>query len=304
MEQKTIFPVFSAPETALDRASLQTRPEPGQILLCEPTFFDVIDTKNPFMDSHIGGIDKNLARSQWQALKITYENLDIPVHLIPPGNGLEDMVFTANQVLPFIDKDGRKSILLSKMRHASRQKEIPHFEQWFKQQGYTIYTLPVTATAADSQCFEGQGDAIWHPERKLLWGGFGARTDESVYNLISQLIEAPIAKLHLPHPNFYHLDTCFCALSPTAVMIYPDAFDQAGIALIKHYFPTVVEVSEAEAFNFVCNSVAIGSHVIMQKNSPQAKSQLEKLGFSCLEVDTSEFMKSGGSVFCLKMLIY
>ena len=34
------------------------------------------------------------------------------------------------------------------------------------------------------------------------------------------------------------------------------------------------------------------------------ESPRRRAGFTPIEVDTSEFMKSGGSVFCLKVMIY
>ena len=36
----------------------------------------------------------------------------------------------------------------------------------------------------------------------------------------------------------------------------------------------------------------------------EANAKLRSAGFNVVEVDTSEFMKSGGSVFCLKMMVY
>jgi N-dimethylarginine dimethylaminohydrolase len=43
---------------------------------------------------------------------------------------------------------------------------------------------------------------------------------------------------------------------------------------------------------------------VLQKGSASACADLRRLGFKPVEVDTSEFMKSGGSVFCMKQVVY
>jgi N-dimethylarginine dimethylaminohydrolase len=65
-------------------------------------------------------------------------------------------------------------------------------------------------------------------------------------------------------------------------------------------------VSRREATDyFACNAHALdGKTVIMQRGAREAVSRLGALGFRVVEVDTGEFLKSGGSVFCLKMMIY
>ncbi|MEZ5013232.1 MAG: hypothetical protein R2794_02985 [Chitinophagales bacterium] len=46
------------------------------------------------------------------------------------------------------------------------------------------------------------------------------------------------------------------------------------------------------------------SAAIIQKNNPVSLNILQHSASTVLEADTSEFMKSGGSVFCLKMMYY
>jgi N-dimethylarginine dimethylaminohydrolase len=283
--------------------SIPTRRETDTLLMCDPVHFEVKDVKNPFMEGHIGQVDRQTAREQWWELKRTFERLGYAVLVVPGVENLEDMVFTANQVLVGEDEQGQPYIVLSRMRHTSRQREVPHFRQWFGARGYRILELP-HQPGADACYFEGQGDAIWHPGRRLLWGGYGQRTELEAYELLSGTLGVPVVVLRLVQDKFYHLDTAFCALSEDAVMIYPPAFDQTGVELVRYYFKQVVEVDEADADNFACNAVALGGKVILQKGSQQTCRKLREIGFDPVEVDTGEFMKSGGSVFCLKMGIY
>jgi len=54
-----------------------------------------------------------------------------------------------------------------------------------------------------------------------------------------------------------------------------------------------------------CNAAAfLRRTVVIQQGSERINRKLRALGYEVLEVDTSEFMKSGGSVFCMKMYLF
>jgi N-dimethylarginine dimethylaminohydrolase len=152
--------------------------------------------------------------------------------------------------------------------------------------------------------FEGHGDAIWHPGKQLLWLGYGNRTEARAGELLSTMLDVPVVMLQLATPTFYHLDTCFAALDQQTVLIYPRAFSDESLRLIKRFFANVIEVSEKDAFNFAGNAVALKRNVILQKGSSETVRDLRLAGFQPIEVDTSEYMKSGGSAFCMKMMVY
>jgi N-dimethylarginine dimethylaminohydrolase len=287
----------------LTLGSVASRKETDAILMCDASNFEVKDVKNLFMQGQIDAVDKEKAGAQWSGLKRVFEECGYAVQVIPSRPGLEDMVFTANQVLVGQDDQSRPYVVASHMLHPSRRAEVPFFRDWFAGRGYRIVELPVEHDATPLH-FEGQGDAIWHPAKKLLWGGYGHRTRLESYDILSGMLAVPVVVLRLANEKFYHLDTAFCALDENTVMIHAPAFDQTGLALIRHYFKQVLEVGEADANNFACNALALGKKVVLQKGSQDTCGKLCKLGFEPVEVDTSEFMKSGGSVYCLKMGIY
>jgi N-dimethylarginine dimethylaminohydrolase len=286
---------------ALDLASVPARPEPARVLMCTPDFFDVVDVKNTFMEGNVGHVDRAEARLEWEALRRTFEGAGHEVVTIEGDPGLEDMVFCANQVLPGVWPDGRPYVALSHMHFPSRQREVASFRRWFAERGYDVVELP-----PDAGDFEGMGDAIWHPGKQLLWGGHGQRTSLGAYEALSERLGVPVIALELVHPSFYHLDTAFCALAPDAVMAFPGAFTGEGRALIERVFPRVIEVGEREAANhFACNAHALdGRTVVIQRGATETVASLRTAGFAPVEVETREFMKSGGSVFCMKMMIY
>ena len=286
----------------IELSSLPARPAMDAILMCDPSHFEVKDVKNAFMDGNVAAVDPAMAKRQWQELAATFKRLGHPVAVQPSAPGLEDMVFTANQMfVGFSPKLGAYAVP-GRMRYPSRRREVQHFRAWFQERGYRILELPVTD--GESLFFEAHGDAIWHPGRQLIWGGYGQRTAQRAYELLSGLLAVPVVTLSLPTEKFYHLDTAFSPLDEESVLIYPGAFDADGLALIRHYFKNVVAMTEADADNFAGNALALGKKVVLQRGSTDTCRQLSELGFEPVEVDTGEFMKSGGSVFCLKLAYY
>lgn len=284
-----------------DFSAIPPRVDPERVLMCTPDHFDVVDVKNAFMEGRAGTVDRARARSQWEALAGVFRSLGRDVAVVEGVEGLEDMVFCANQMLPDLDADNRPYAVLSRMYHPSRRREVPHFRAWAESAGYRTVDLDPRV-----DMFEGMGDAIWHPQRRLLWVGHGHRTSLTAIYAVAEAVAAEAIALKLVHPSFYHLDTALCALAPDAVMIFPGAFTSEGNAMVRSVFPRVVEVSEREATEFfACNALALGGRtVVLQRGAVETVARLRAEGFDVVEVDTSEFMKAGGSVFCMKLMIY
>jgi len=286
------------PENLLE--SCRPMPLPTTMLMCRPDNFDVVDVKNPHMEGNIGNVDLKKARQQWQAVHDAFLGCTANVELIEPVADCEDMVFCANQTFVGLDAEGGRLCVLSQMKYPSRQREVGAFSEWFKEHGYRIEEVPVKVG------FEGSGDAVWHPGRGLIWGGSGFRTEAGVYPYLSELFSVPIIRLPLQSERFYHLDTCFAAIDEKTVLIHAKSFTQDGLALIRAVFENVIECDDVEANEqMACNATAIGGkHVVIHPGSPKTVETLNALGYTVHEVDTSEFLKSGGSVFCMKMYVF
>lgn len=281
---------------------LPPMPGPSKVLLTEPTFFAVQYVINPHMAGNIGEVDSQEAQRQWQAVRSAYQHLGIQAYTAAGVPDLYDMVFCANQTLPFRTPAGQHGVVLSQMYAAERRPEVVHFDAFFRQAGYEVITLP----AEHAFAFEGMGDAIWHPRRFLLWGGYGYRTDPAAYDALADLLDVHILALPLTDADFYHLDTCFCVLDAQTVLIYPGAFAPEGLELIRHFFREVLEAPDDEARTlFACNAhCPDGRHVIIQRGCTVTNQLLCEAGFLPVEVDTSEFLKAGGSVFCMKQMFW
>ncbi|HBX65779.1 MAG: hypothetical protein CL670_02360 [Balneola sp.] len=283
-------------------SELENMPAPEKVLLVKPTYFSVEYVINPHMEGHIGDVDKLAAQNEWEHLKAAYEELGFYVHVEEGRRGFPDMVFCANQSLPNITKDGKKEVIMSVMNSEQRKGEVPFIQKVYEETSYEIVHLDNTRFSS----FEGMGDAIWHFKKRLLWGGYGYRSSKEVYDVISETFDTPVIALELVDERFYHLDTCLCMLDSETVMYYPKAFTDNGKELIHTLFKNVIEVSKYEAEKlFACNATCPdGKNVFIQQGCVDVNHKLKEAGFKIHEFSTYQFLKSGGSVFCMKMLLW
>lgn len=294
-------------ELKLDPRQTPEMPLAGHILMVRPTFFHVDNPINPHMrkaDGSLHILDKGKAQNEWDSLRSTYKNLGYAVHEADAQEGLPDMVFCANQSLPFVSRGGERMAIMSNMANDTRHREVATIKVTLERLGYKTHNL---STRSASTLFEGMGDAIWLPGHRLLLGGYGHRTTLEIYGEVAERVEADVVVFELANPRFYHLDTCLSILDFRSALACRDAFTTEGWALIQKIFPRLIEVPLAEADSpvFACNAhCPDGKHVIMQSGATQTVAALRGAGFEPVEISTEEFIKSGGSVFCMKLQFF
>ena len=149
------------------------------------------------------------------------------------------------------------------------------------------------------------GDALWLPGHRLIVGGHGFRTDVRVYERLSSMLDVPVVAVRLVDERFYHLDTCLSILDAQSALYVPAAFDAEGRALLEAVFPRLVALPLAEAEQlFACNGHAPDErHFLVQSGCAETAALVRGMGLEPIELDTSEFLKSGGSVFCMKLMV-
>lgn len=285
-----------------------SRPEPLRVLMCSPDFFKIVDVKNIHMTGNSGKEDYTKAVEQWFAIYGIYKfeansgNI-ASVEFIKGVDQCEDMVFCANQSFPWLNKEGKPQVIMSHMKYPSRQKEVPYFETFYDSKNYQVLHL------TGKGLLEGMGDLIPVPFERTIFGGYGHRTDMNTLKEVEALINCSIIPLKLINDAFYHLDTCFIPLNNQTALVAKEAFDTEGYKMIKSYFKEVIDIP----YNEAASGFALNAHIvngskypfaIIQQNNPVTTGILESRGFKVYQVDSSEFMKSGGSVFCMKMMFY
>jgi N-dimethylarginine dimethylaminohydrolase len=262
--------------------------------MCRPQFFAVDYVINPWMAGNLGQLDLQRAQRQWARLRDALAE-HVQVHELPPEDGLPDMVFTANAGLSI----GANAVPSHFMPLERRGEEV-HFKRWFRSQGFTLYDLP------DKVGFEGQGDCLLDSSGEWLWTSAGPRTEATAYAHLARCFDREVLTLKLVDPRFYHIDTCLTVLENGWLMYFPAAFDAESLRKIesrvgKH---KRIVVSEADAGQFACNAVNLGSDIFLHAVSDPLRQQLATAGFSVHQHALDEFLKAGGSAKCLTLLLY
>jgi N-dimethylarginine dimethylaminohydrolase len=216
------------------------------------------------------------------------ESLGVDVRLMEPVKGMPDLVFTANAGLVL-----RNRVFLSRFRYPARQAETPVDEAWFRGYGLETVSLP------DRWSFEGAGDALFCGD--TLFGGYVIRSDAGSINWLAQQIGCRAIPLQLVDQYYYHLDTCFCPVSPTEAIYYPPAFDEYAQRALAQHVPGLISVHPDEAARFACNAVVVGRHVVINAGCPTLEGDLQARGFITHSTVLDEFIKAGGSAKCLTL---
>jgi N-dimethylarginine dimethylaminohydrolase len=268
------------------------------VLLCPPTFFDVREPKNPYMGLPI---DRVRARQQWDHLCRSLQSAGLKVELIDPVQDLDDMVFAANQVFVGRQRDGKMFVVPSHMRFPSRQKEVKFYVEWFRGRGFRILDFDLA-----DEYLEGHGDLLWHPDGSRIWAGYGFRSTrggiEKLANAVGEM-GFPVTPLELIDSYCYHLDTCLNPLSLESALIYAGAFTKVGLEEIRKGFSRIHELTREEAHQFLGNGIVVNGRFIAPRMTPNLSRILAQENLEPVVVETSEFEKSGGSAFCMKVFV-
>jgi N-dimethylarginine dimethylaminohydrolase len=264
----------------------------SRLLVCPPDYFGIEYEINPWM-RRSNAVNSDQAVSQWHHLmRVLEQDVGAVLERMKPVPGLPDLVFTANAGVVV----GGKAVP-SRFRYVERQKEEAYFEDWFRTHRYDVFTLE------EGLFFEGAGDLLGFPDG--WFGGYRQRSDIRAFPILSKWFNREILPLELVDSRFYHLDTCFCALSGGELLYYPAAFDRYGQAAIAERIASErrLAVPEDEAMKFACNAVCIGKHVALPAGCPHTEQLLEAHGYRLHPVPLDEFMKSGGSAKCLTLAL-
>jgi len=280
-------------ESQVSQASAATErtPVPTAVLMCPPTYFDVLYAINPWMDPSVP-TDTDLAVAQWRELRDTYTRLGIVVHEVEAVEGLPDMVYAANGAT-VVDSIA----YTASFRFPERQPEAAAYAQWLRNAGYKV----VEATHVN----EGEGDFLVVGD--VILAGTGFRSTIASHREASKAFGREFVTLMLVRPEYYHLDTALAVLDSRPgheqIAYLPSAFAPASRAELERRFPNAIIVDEDEAAMLALNVVSNGRDVIMPIRATRFAEQLRGLGFNPVGVDLSELLKGGGGVKCCTLAL-
>lgn len=258
-----------------------------KVILCSPQYMRIQKVINRVQRKFVKeNINAQLAVKQHNELISTLEENNIEVILLDTQEKYPEQVFTRD--IGFIIGN---NFFISSMKNDIRRGEINILEQWLENNNLQFVEL-------GQGCVEG-GDIII--DRSIVWVGIGNRTSNLV---VKELADK--CKGYTIHPVFFdkrylHLDCIFNIISEQDALIYPDAFTEEDYLELDSRY-NLIEVTKKEQFTLGTNVLSIGDRIII--SSPQNMDINEKLyknGYSVIEVDISEILKSGGAFRCVTL---
>lgn len=280
-------------------------------VLIKPNTFNIFKfqkNQNPYIDiDHQVTLKKvikqhnNLEQSLVNKISFKIDN---------PKFNLPDIVFAANGglSLPRIPN----TIILPYMKYKQRKEELEYLKNIYESLKLKTIQFP----GSDSAPFEGQAELKWFHNGTKAICGYGHRSTQKTFHLIQHLFNN-IYKEHnllppellivpLESPEYYHLDVAMLEFHDSKCIIHKEAFNYESINKIKKFLGND-NVHLIDTSDKMClNAIVDGNNLITHKMTDSyVKSFLERtVNRNLIEVDTTEFEKSGGSVRCMTLDVF
>jgi len=277
-------------------------------ILIQPTTFEILDMQhgqNPYIDIHHPLHAAKVKKQHERLVSVLQEPI---VWRLPKGikTPLPDIVVTANGGL-FLPRLGCRGpiVLLPNMTYKQRQAELPYLAAMFAKFGIRTMDYP------GKEPFEGQAELKWFDGGRKAVCGYGHRSTRRTFQELNELFkeiygprDAPkLLVLPLASADYYHLDVAMCEYDDTKCFVHKRALTPAGHRKLRDFLGaknvTVIDTADS----FCLNAIIDGPNMITHKlTDPSLKPLFEaKTGRRVIEVPTTEFEESGGSVRCMTL---
>ena len=275
-------------------------------IFIEPNKFEILpiqNHQNPYIDIH-SKIKHQTIIKQHSLLRRAFHHSPHFLGVLPKhSDHLPDIVFCANGGLSLPRLSG-PFMLLPNMKYKQRRAELPYLQKIFTDCGIPTINYP------GKEVFEGQAELKWFDGGKKAICGYGHRSTKRTFQELNDFfaqiygVEAPeLLVVKLVSPNYYHLDIAMLEFQGSKCIIHEQAFSPKSIRKIQQFLGKE-NVSIIRTTDLFClNSVIDGTNLITHTlTDPSVQSFLEDAtGLKVVQVDTSEFEKSGGSVRCMTL---
>jgi N-dimethylarginine dimethylaminohydrolase len=159
---------------------------------------------------------------------------------------------------------------------------------------------PILCTIHGDGVFELGGNCQWLDPKHLVIGVGKTTNMEGVRQVWSVLKDAGVEDIHLTtFKNVIHLDMAFGMASDWVAVVDPRCLEPSFLNYLRRKGIDLVEVDPAEADNSACNTLVLKPGVVvLPAGNPKTAKALRDRSVEVIEIDMSEFVKTGGGPHC------
>ncbi|GIN66149.1 hypothetical protein J41TS2_15700 [Bacillus sonorensis] len=259
-----------------------------KVVLCRPEYMAIQDVINETQKYfHKENIDRTIAVRQHETLINELEKRGVEVFLLPASSQFPEQVFTRD-----IGFTIGETVFTSRLSADIRQGEENVLQEWLSKENIAYRSFN------GGYKIEG-GDILI--DQHTVYAGVSERTSFSAVQALKRLLPSHEV-IPVPFEETYlHLDCVFNILSPQEALVYPKALGEKEYEVLKKRYD-MIEVPENEQFTLGTNVLSIGNQtVISLPDNKEVNRQLRSRGYTVIEIDLSEIIKSGGSFRCCTM---
>ena len=262
--------------------------------------------QNPYIKADDKPIQKVAMKQHKNLVSSLSHNIN---YVIKTPTEIPDMTFIASAGLS-LPRLPEQVVILPWMKYPQRRKEMPFLKEIFEELKVKTVDFPGSSKAP----FEGGAEAKWFDSGNLLVMGYGFRSTKESTTIMRKLLTEIYTAYGLQPPkvvafqlqsfNRYHLDVSMLEIQPLRCIIHKDSIKQKDVQRLQNegIDVNVIETDDPFCLNAIIDGPNLITHTL---NNPELKAYLEELTEkTVIEIDASEFEKSGGSVRCLVFDMY
>lgn len=224
-------------------------------------------------------IDLTLADEQWRGYVATLNGNGWDTFEVPAAPDCPDSVFVEDAVVVY-----DRTAVVTRPGVDSRKPETVEVAPFVADLGYDVVAIEAPGTLDGGDVLKVAG---------TVYVGAGGRTNgEGIRQLRAALSPLGATVVGVPLTKVLHLKSAVTALPDGTIVGYPPLVDDPG------FFPHFLPVPE-EAGSHV---VLLGDdRLLMSSAAPRTAELFERLGWSPVVVDITEYEKLEGCVTCLSV---
>lgn len=159
---------------------------------------------------------------------------------------------------------------------------------------------PILTTIHGHGIFELGGNCQWLDPHHLVIGVGKTTNMEGVRQIWPLLNDVGVSDIHLTtFHKVIHLDMAFGMASDWVAVVDPRCLEPSFLAYLRRKGIELVEVTPDEADNSACNTLVLQPGlVVLPSGNPKTAKALRDRQIEVVEVDMSEFVKTGGGPHC------